>query len=422
MPEKVRMKASPSIYMPLGDPLGDQLGALTDGLGKLTDLEIGSGGDSLIYDYQGPEYGEARVIMAAMKNLTEQSFDDLAEFIDTLVNNPYLFDTLPDPAPFPKLPVPGAPDLPSSAGSDDGIDLSALLGSGGVLADYPGLKFRSVPAYLYIDGPARLFQDGNISIDLQFTDTAGAALMPPEHIIVSPVEFPNLPESGVAVSALSPRSPVLIELKDIFNADPQPEGLKADITFNIGEILIPKNELAAFAADLRTPLTAHLILLLPFQFTTSVPIPVFAGPDWGDSPPEGSPPNPAMELIPGGGDLLGRGGDDEDGTMSDIVKNLKSLSVEASVTNNLGINGYVKMLAAMPTTASPDPRELEGSITLSGTSTLTILKSDLETPPFSPALAIYLEGDFDIKRSLPPEGAMAMSMAIILRTNVDMTF
>jgi hypothetical protein len=40
----------------------------------------------------------------------------------------------------------------------------------------------------------------------------------------------------------------------------------------------------------------------------------------------------------------------------------------------------------------------------------------------SPALEIYLDGDFDIKRSLPPEGAMTITMAVTLQTNIDMTF
>jgi hypothetical protein len=143
-------------------------------------------------------------------------------------------------------------------------------------------------------------------------------------------------------------------------------------------------------------------------------IPVFAGPD----DPSNTLPNPAMELVENGGDLLGRDGD---GSMDDIVENLESLIMEASVVNNLGINGYIKMLPAMPPSYNPNADEL-GRISLSGKSAVTIPKAKLETPPFSPVLEIYLEGDFDIKRSLPPEGAMTMNLGIVLRTGIDKTF
>jgi hypothetical protein len=420
IPEKVRLKAAPSLYMPLGSPLGDHLGDLTSGLGQLTDLEIGSSGDALVYDYRGPEYGDTRVVMVVMKDLVNESFATVADGLDVLIQGE---EQAPGFIPFPHKV-----DLPVSPGSNDGINLAGLFGtggSGGVLKDYPGLEFRSIPAYLYIDGPARIFQNGNVSIGLIFIDDTDADVGSPYHDEgVDPVALPGFPAAPAPVeTTLSPKPGAFIELKDIFNDPNPPSGLKAQIDFTVGDITIGSlDELRGFAADLRsTPLSAHLVLLLPFQFTAADPIPVFAGPPVDPSDPNpAEAPNPAMELISGGGDLLGRDGGGE-GTMEDIMESVKSLSLETNVVNNLGINGYVMMLREMPSAANPKPPEV-GQINLSGTSSLTIAKADLDAVPFSPALEIYLNGDFDIKRSLPEEGAMTMTMAVILRTDVDMTF
>jgi hypothetical protein len=187
----------------------------------------------------------------------------------------------------------------------------------------------------------------------------------------------------------------------------------------VGTIQIPHSELAAFAQDLRTPLIAHLVLFLPFQFSTATPIPVYAGPDYGDSPPPEAPPNPAME-IKKGEDLLGRSDDDSGGVMKDI--DIRSITMDISVINNLGINGFINMLGKMPVDP-PDPTNTPlGKIYLSGKSTVQIPKDKL-TPPFSPVLEIYLDGDFDISRSpLPTEGAMTMDINVTVQTAIDMTF
>jgi hypothetical protein len=405
LPEKVQLKASPSIYMPIGSPLGASLGDLTDGLGKLTNLDItpGSGsGTTLIYDYQGPEYGDTRVVMVVMKELVNVDIGGMGS--PTIGGTVTTGITLAEAAavlgqPFPPVSLPAVSPSP---GTNDNIDLSDLFN---LLNEYDGLEFRSVPAYLYIDGPARIFQGGNVSYTLKFDD---GSITPSSFTnTVVPLPLPGNFSSGI----LSPK-PTALEMAGVFNG--KPSSLKAEIDFTIGAITINSlDELRAFAADLRTPLSANLVLLLPFQFSASSPIPVFAGPDDSSNPN----PNPAIKLMDS--DLLGRDGE---GAMDDMTENLQSLTMELSIVNNLGINGYIKMLKAMPTPASPSPAELEGTISLSGKSSITIPKATLETVPFSPALEIYLDGDFDIKRSLPPEGAMTMNMAIILRTAIDMTF
>jgi hypothetical protein len=330
--------------------------------------------------------------------------------VSDLIDAVELAATIGSPFPF-TLPL----TIPSGPGSNN-IDLSDLFGGGGVLNDYPGLEFRSVPAYLYVNGPARLFQNGNVSMKLEFKDSSSSLLASFDKT-VAPLVLPSLPPSGT----LSPK-PAALPLAGIFNQ--QPDGLTAAIDFTVGTITLNSlSELRAFADELRTPLTAHLVLLLPFQFTASSPIPVLAGPDPAN-PPANSPPNPAIALVDGGADLLGRGSGG-DGAMEDIMENLQSLGMEISIVNNLGINGYIKMLPKMPIVYDPavnPTAEGLGTIKLSGKSTVTIPRDKLEDVPFSPALEIYLNGDFDIKRSLPTEGAMTMSMAVILRTDIDMTF
>jgi hypothetical protein len=313
--------------------------------------------------------------------------------------------------------------MPGLTGGSNTIDLSNLLGATGMVNNYPGLMLRSVPVYIYVDGPSTLFRDGNVAIDLVFDDPANT---PPhllsEHKPVTATAFPNLPAATTSpapltvVSTLSPKSPVSLDLAGIFNQNP--EGLEAGLALSISPaISIPKNKLRAFAAELRsTHLTAHLILLLPFQFTadkTLAPngIPVFAG-------PTGSLPSPAIELSPSG-DLLGRTG--SGGGLDEILDQLKALGLEVTVENNLGINGYASLLDVMPDGLNI-PVEL-GKIKLSGKSTVMIPQAKL-TAPFSPALAVYLEGDFDIKRSLPGgvtlDKAIKMNMGVILKTDIDM--
>jgi hypothetical protein len=392
-PEKIQIKASPSIYLPLGEgPLGSLSGL--GGLDALTNLTIPGSMGTDIYDYQGPEYGETRVVMVVMENLLPAPYDFSA--LQTTLSGL--------PAGFGSFATPLITESPAGA---SGIDLSGLFSS--VLDDYPGLQFRSVPAYIYVDGPARLFAGGNVSINFEFYDgvtqiTAGV----PGPVAVSKNTLPSLSAPPGPISTLSPK-PQAIDLAEILNQSP--DDLKIKVGFTIGSITVTESQLPSFLAELSTDLTAHLILLLPFQFTTAASIPVFAG-------PTGSLPNPAMELVPGGGDLLGRTGSGDG--LEDIFNNLKALGLEVTVENNLGINGHVSMLEAMPTGPSPNPNPAElGQIKLSGKSTIFIPKDKLAYP-FSPALEIYLEGDFDIKRSLGGADALKMNMGAILKTDIDM--
>ncbi|MDR3249301.1 MAG: hypothetical protein LBT39_11005 [Treponema sp.] len=411
-PEKIRLKASPGIYLPLGDPLESQFDLTgPNGLAQLTNLSIPPGGIGTdIYDYQGPEYGETRVVMAVMRDLALYDFTDAANALDLVLA------AIPDPAMRPDLTFPAAGDyaLPPPSTEDGGIDLSGLFTD--IFDEYPGLEFRSIPAYLYVDGPARLFAGGNVRIDFEFYDgatqiTSGV----PGQVTVSKTALPVLPSPPGPIQTLSPR-PQAIDLAGILNQSP--DDLTVKVGFTIGTIQVPKNQLASFAAELRTPLAAHLVILLPFQLTATAPIPVFAGPTGG------SPPNPAMELISGGKDLLGRSSG-TDGAMEDILDNLASLTMQIKLVNNLGINGYIVMLDEMPTdlpAARPplDPHEL-GKINLSGKSSVTITKDRLDTVPFSPALEVFLDGDFDIKRSFSGP-ALSSTIGIILKTDIDTTF
>jgi hypothetical protein len=413
LPEKVQIKASPSLYMPVGNLLDDKMKDL-GGLDELTNLKIDSS-----YDYQGPEYGDTKVIMVVMKDLANQPFTEVAAGLKA---------TIAQEIASPFLPFPYTIDMPEiSPGTNEGIDLSAFFGmgnKGGVLKDYPGLEFRSVPAYLYINGPARIFRDGNVKMTLQFTEDSGEPLgEPSDYPKDEPVEPLALPDDLLAAPPGSviftlPKPGKAIPLAGVFNKRPAPTGLKVKLDLKVGKITVDNlDELKELSAQFEsTPnLTADLVFLLPFQFTTAKPVPVLAG------PPDNLPNSKSAMQPFGESDLLGRGDGDE--SMDEIMKNLGAISIEAAVVNNLGINGYVLMRREMPTSSLPKPKEL-GKINLSGKSMLTIVKADLEHVPFSPALEIYLDGDFDIKRkssSEDSEAAMTMSMAMILRTDIDMT-
>jgi hypothetical protein len=406
IPEKVRIKANPSIYLPLGSP-GD-LANLDFDFGKMADVSLSAtGGDTVVYDYPG-EFPETRAFLT----WTE------------LIGYSFTAPSIPSPLP-PSMLTISIPVVVPPAGSADGIDLSDLQS---ILAAYPGLEFKSVPAYIYINGPAKLLKEGKLSLSLEINGGT------PEIFALTPMPLPDLPPSGSPMTRpLSPKPAAKIDLTGILN-NPANTTLDFDYSISVGQslITIPAAEFPAFLEELKTPLTVCLAIILPLQFTAPTPVPILAA----DEASRGAD-NCAIVMNDSGTDLFGRnGGGEASETMEKVLNNMTALSLQVSVTNNLGINGFLTMNGQVTPESNRPNNPLEpippppagdtlGRISLTGDSTITLTKEYIEkTNPFNPAFELFLEGDFEIKRTASNPGLkpLEMSLGAVVQTNIDKVF
>jgi hypothetical protein len=195
--------------------------------------------------------------------------------------------------------------------------------------------------------------------------------------------------------------------------------LNFDYVISAGQpsIGIAAYELAAFLEELKTPLSARLAIVLPLQFTTVKPVPILAAvrPDKG-----------AIVMNKDGKDLFGREGGEASGTMKDVLNYMSSVTLTVSVINNLGAEGYFTMNRAVVDRPAPLPLDdALGRISLSGSSGVTLTKDFIEkTNPFNPAFELFLEGDFDIKRSAENNGKppLEMNLGVVVQTIINKVF
>jgi hypothetical protein len=417
LPEKVQIKTEPVIYLPLGTP--DSLQENMDfSLNDLSNSKPALSPDNkeiVLYDFQG-EYGDTRAFIIRMKLIEK----DLGSVLDDL-----------PPAP-PALPGVTLPDIGidfEKAGispikdTKKGFELKEIQK---ILGKYKGLKFRSVPVYLYIQGPARIFANENVTASIKALNGTdhNVPLLNAELLSnqpISPREFPVFPDSEDIPmrGTLSPKPETRFDLTDILNQDNPPEELDFDYEINIGNIKIKYEDLPAIREDFKTPLSAVLVLVLPFQFSADEDIPILsernADPDAG-----------AIHLLDEGKDLFGRNSadDESESTTKDMLERMQSLVIQVNVENNLGLTGYAPVYGAKPNFADPN-ENLLGRMSLSGSSSIVIPKSKV-VYPFNVWVEIYLEEgqDFDIKRpvkdsAVPP---LKLSLGVVVKTRINETF
>jgi hypothetical protein len=414
LPEKVQIKTEPVIYLPLGSP--DSLQENMDfSLNDLANSKpaLSSGNKEIaLYDFQG-EYGDTRAFIIRMKLIEK----DLGGVLDNL-----------PPVP-PALPGVTLPDIEIDferagispiGGTQKGFELKEIQN---ILGKYKGLQFRSIPVYFYIQGPDRIFANGNITASIKALDgeagTSVADLLSGQP--VNPCAVPVFPDSEDVpmTEPLRQKPETRFDLKDILNQDNPPEKLDFEYEINIGTIKIKYEDLPAIRQDFQTPLSAVLVLVLPFQFSASKDIPILS--ESNTDPDAG-----AIHLLEEGKDLFGRNSadDESESTTKDMLERMQSLVIQVNIENNLGLAGYAPVYGAKPNPA--DPKEnLLGSIGFSGSSSIAIPKSKV-VYPFNVWVEMYLEEgqNFDIKRQAedPAVLPLKLSLGVVVKTRINETF
>jgi hypothetical protein len=341
-----------------------------------------------------------------------------------------VLDSLPPPLPAPPGVTP--PDIEIDfagtgispmAGIRAGFELQEIQS---ILGKYRGLKFRSVPVYVYVSGPDRIFENGNVTVSIgalngddHTAPLPGADLLSKQP--VSPHELPVFPASGNTMTGtLSPKPETSFDLKDILNQDNPPGKLDFEYEINIGNITAKYDDLPVIREDFqKRPLSAVLVVVLPFQFSAGEDIPILSERNTDSE-------SGAIHLLEEGEDLFGRSSADDEGegSVKDVLERMQSLVIHVNIENNLGLAGYAPVYSARPNPG--DPKEnLLGRMNLSGPSSIAVSKSRA-VYPFNIWVEIYLgEGqEFDIKRqakdpSVPP---LKLSLAVVVKTRIDETF
>jgi hypothetical protein len=413
LPEKVQIKTEPAVYLPLGTPgsLQDHMDfSLNDLAESMPDISAGSE-EIALYDFLG-EYEDTRAFIIRIKLMEE----DMGKYLGTDLEGP-------------SSALPGMPDteiplnFPPITGTQKGFGLAKIQD---ILGNYDGLKFRSAPVYFYIQGPNRIFENKNVTVSLKVLDGDDpAAEMPKADLLsnqpVSRHEFPVFPDSADTpmTGTLSPKPETRFDLKDILNLDNPPANLDFKYEIALGNITVKSGELDAIREDFKTPLSAILVLVLPFQFTVIKDVPIL-------SERNDDPEYKAISLLGEGEDLFGRNAADgeSEGSITDILDRMQSLVIRVNIENNLGLAGYAPVYSAKPNPGDPN-ENLLGSIGLSGSSSIAVPKSKMANP-FNIWVEMYLgEGqNFDIKRPAedPEVLPLKLSLAVIVKTRINETF
>ncbi|MDR1411913.1 MAG: hypothetical protein LBI91_06890 [Spirochaetaceae bacterium] len=413
IPEKVQIKTEPAIYLPLGTPnsLQNHMDFSINDLANSKPALSASGGALALYDYQG-EYGDTRAFIIKMK----------------LADIP--LETALPPIP-PALPGVTVPDIEIDfaktgispiADTQAGFELGEILG---ILGKYDGLQFRSIPVYFYISGPDCIFENGNVTVSIKALDgdnhsvpLEGADLLSGR--AVTPQALPVFPDSEdlPMTGSLSPKPGTSFDLKDILNQDNPPGKLDFQYEINIGKITVKYDDLAAIEEDLKTPLSAVLVITIPFQFNAVKDIPIL-------SEKNADPDLKAIHLVEDGKDLFGRvSADDKNGSVQEILERMQSLIIHVNIENNLGLAGYAPIYRAKPDPGNPE-ENLLGKINLSGLSGVPVSRANSDYP-FNVWVEMYFgEGQgFDIKRPSkdPSVIPLKLSLAVTAKTRINETF
>jgi hypothetical protein len=103
--------------------------------------------------------------------------------------------------------------------------------------------------------------------------------------------------------------------------------------------------------------------------------------------------------------------------MLEVFDNMRSMSLDFTVVNNLGFAATVELINPPATTPL-------GSIGLSGQSSILFSKDQIAVIPFSPIINTYLneKQTFSIIRLPENQKAIDMSLGITIQTDIKQTF
>jgi hypothetical protein len=462
LPEKVQIRTEPAIYLPLGTPdsIQDNLDFPINDLAKnMPSFSAEGGGEIASYDYLG--YGDIQAFIIGLK-LLEKALElpeniSKENSIPSEVSDTGGLSTLPEglpdelsysiaPSNLPDgIEMPATPTVPDidpitiqldsiEGETESGIDLSSIQN---VLGDYDGLKFRSIPVYLYVSGPDKIFTndegESNVTISITAVDKSGSTdtdagtnteLMEDTELLtdatVNSQEFPEFPAENESMKELSSKPKTHFDLADILNLDNPPSNLGFKYKIDIEPITVELTELETVKDDFtKNPLSVMLVVLLPLQFDVTKDVPILS--EKNDDPDAKAIPFPEE-----GQDLFGRVSEDDEGSasMKDILDILRSLRIDINIENNIGFAGYAPIYKGKPDTADEEKNRL-GEISLSGLSSVSLSRSEIAYP-LNIWIEMYLgEGqNFEIKRL--PEDTEALplnlSLSITVETHIDKTF
>jgi hypothetical protein len=417
IPEKVQIKTEPALYLPLGTPgsLQDHMDFSINDLAKSKPALSTGEGELALYDYQG-EYGDIQAFIIKIK------------LMDVLLGD--VFDNLPPvPPPLPGITIPdieidfARAGISPIKGERGGFELAEIQD---ILGKYNGLKFDSIPVYFYISGPESIFENENVTASIKALngDDHGSSLQGADLLsnqAITPQAFPVFPDSEDApmTGPLSPEPGISFNLKKILNQDNPPGKLDFQYEIHIGKITVKYDDLDAVKEELKTPLSAVLVVVLPLQFDVTRDIPIL-------SEKNTDPDLKAIHLLEEGKDIFGRASADDEtpGSAQDILERMQSLIIHVNIENNLGLTGYAPIYRARPNPEKPE-ENLLGRINLSGLSSVSVSRAE-SGYPFNVWVEMYLEKgqNFGIKRQAkdPSVLPLKLSLAVTAKTRINETF
>jgi hypothetical protein len=292
------------------------------------------------------------------------------------------------------------PDSDAEALTISGLKESLLNGK---------LRFDSIPLYLYVDGPALWFADGNITLSLDVEslkdgeqtmkslekDTAIARSGMPE------ITNPYKPKQDLTAQPASFESDGLTE---VFNA--YPEALRFKYKIDIKQFIVTPDMLRGGNIAFKTAIA----MVIPLALTAGQDIDLaedlaeFDMPNFGDK------------------DMFGRS---NAGASGDAFDFMESISVDITLNNALGLDGMIQLYANLEQQEAKQPLAILGMT--GSASRIQLTREDLKDPanfPFSPVFDFIIPRDtkLAIKRTLLDNNPFSIALKIRVKGNIHQEF
>jgi hypothetical protein len=275
------------------------------------------------------------------------------------------------------------------------------------------LHFDSIPLYLYLDGPAPWFADGNIALDLNVAyGQDGEQTKPLENIRAEDMAIarsgmpeitnPYKPKQDLAAQAAYFESDGLTE---VFNE--YPEALRFKYKITIKQCIVTPDMLTGGSITFK----AAMAMVIPMTFIAKEDI------DFAKDVDGFAMPNFGKE------DMFGRSHAEDSGDAFDFME---SISIDITLNNALGLDGIIRLYANQKQQeAGLTPLE---TLSMTGSASLIHLtREDLKNQanfPFSPAFDIIIpqETKLAIKRTLLDNNPFSIALKIRVKGNIQQEF
>lgn len=433
-PEKVRIVASPELYLPLGSP--DALGDFDFDLSALASVgtgDIGGGGgedepEMVISDYPGG-YPDTKAFVIKVK-LIDWPLSEMLDSVKTQIRETagslFSGDELEAYVGRQKINIADKMESPTQDSTDQRLSIASITEP---LKDY-SLQFSTCNAYLYVDGPPTLFAKSatDAGIELSFTikalDDADNELpkkyeMDERNKRLPRMACPDWPNGEPLTKVLDPK-PTPMPLADVLN---QPGDNRRPVALSIDSSLtIPSKEITIAEIEAHPALSVYMVLELPLEFDITDDFAIPVDPDAEDE-------EARTKIVIAEDDLFGRTGNSGGGDIEDIINRLEYITIEAKAKNNLGLSGHLEL----NTSSSTPPL---GTVKFEGASVIRINKETIIPDPPVPedfkfdlwARVMLLKGGkIKIKRQAdtggePPARPLEIALGVSIKLKLDEAF